>query len=172
MLCSSLAAYRWSGALHWGEAGSLTAARHSARRSACMPAARCSCMRTQVASDAVAEARSICFREYGSAPVVTVHGNPALTMAYVPSHLHHMVFELVKNSLRAVQERYQVRGPGGEGAQLHACCCMQGQAPRGAAWPPTMDAACPSSPHAALHRLLLLPGSMGGGLHDKGTRST
>ncbi|KXZ44832.1 hypothetical protein GPECTOR_61g785 [Gonium pectorale] len=64
------------------------------------------CSPYQVASDAVAEARAICFREYGNAPQVTMLGNSDLTMAYVPSHLHHMVFELVKNSLRAVQDRY------------------------------------------------------------------
>ncbi|KAG2430280.1 hypothetical protein HXX76_010375 [Chlamydomonas incerta] len=64
------------------------------------------CSPFQVASDAVAEARAICFREYGSAPQVKMLGNSELTMAYVPSHLHHMVFELVKNSLRAVQDRF------------------------------------------------------------------
>ncbi|GIL88266.1 hypothetical protein Vretimale_14143 [Volvox reticuliferus] len=64
------------------------------------------CSPYQIAFDAVSEARAICFREYGGAPQVTVLGNTGLTMAYVPSHLHHMVFELVKNSLRAVQERY------------------------------------------------------------------
>lgn len=30
-----------------------------------------------------------------------------LTFAYVPGHIHHVVFELVKNSLRAVADRYK-----------------------------------------------------------------
>ncbi len=46
-------------------------------------------------------------REYGSAPDVTIYGEPGMQFAYVPSHLHHMVFELVKNSLRAVEDRFQ-----------------------------------------------------------------
>ena len=32
-----------------------------------------------------------------------VMAGPRSTLPYVPSHLHHMTFELVKNSLRAVQ---------------------------------------------------------------------
>lgn len=46
-------------------------------------------------------------REYGSAPDVTIYSEPGMQFAYVPSHLHHMVFELVKNSLRAVEDRFQ-----------------------------------------------------------------
>lgn len=61
------------------------------------------CSPVQVAQDSINDARSICLREYGSAPEVTVYGDPKFTFPYVPSHLHHMVFELVKNSLRAVQ---------------------------------------------------------------------
>uniref|UniRef100_A0A7S0RYN6 Protein-serine/threonine kinase n=1 Tax=Chlamydomonas leiostraca TaxID=1034604 RepID=A0A7S0RYN6_9CHLO len=64
------------------------------------------CSPVQVAQDAINDARSICLREYGASPEVTVYGDPKFAFPYVPSHLHHMVFELVKNSLRAVAERY------------------------------------------------------------------
>ncbi|KAG9459942.1 hypothetical protein H6P81_004450 [Aristolochia fimbriata] len=59
-----------------------------------------------VADGASQDARSICLKEYGSAPEVEIYGDPNFTFPYVPSHLHLMVFELVKNSLRAVQERF------------------------------------------------------------------
>ncbi|KAI3730186.1 hypothetical protein L6452_18863 [Arctium lappa] len=60
----------------------------------------------QVAKDASEDARSVCLREYGTAPDINIYGDPTFTFPYVPTHLHMMVFELVKNSLRAVQERY------------------------------------------------------------------
>lgn len=60
----------------------------------------------EVAQNAIDDARSACMRTYGSAPEVHVYGDPSFTFAYVPTHLHQMVFELVKNSLRAVEERF------------------------------------------------------------------
>lgn len=60
----------------------------------------------QVARTASEDARAICLREYGSAPEIEIYGDPNFTFPYVPPHLHLMVFELVKNSLRAVQERF------------------------------------------------------------------
>ncbi|KAF2548212.1 hypothetical protein F2Q70_00023863 [Brassica cretica] len=60
----------------------------------------------EVARNATEDARSICYREYGSAPEINIYGDPSFTFPYVPTHLHLMVYELVKNSLRAVQERY------------------------------------------------------------------
>ncbi|TVU37619.1 hypothetical protein EJB05_10944 [Eragrostis curvula] len=60
----------------------------------------------QIARIACEDARSICLREYGSAPDINIYGDPNFTFPYVASHLHLMLFELVKNSLRAVQERY------------------------------------------------------------------
>ncbi|CAK9318434.1 unnamed protein product [Citrullus colocynthis] len=59
-----------------------------------------------VAESASEDARAICLREYGSAPNIKIYGDPSFTFPYVPTHLHLMVFELVKNSLRAVQERF------------------------------------------------------------------
>ena len=59
-----------------------------------------------VVRDAIDDARSICMRQYGDAPEVEVFGGENFTFAYVPGHLHQMLFELVKNSLRAVSEKY------------------------------------------------------------------
>lgn len=60
-----------------------------------------------VAQNAIDDARSACMRTYGSAPEVHVYGDPNFSFPYVPTHLHQMLFELVKNSLRAVQERFE-----------------------------------------------------------------
>lgn len=65
------------------------------------------CSPHQVVSDAIYDARSICMREYATAPEVKIFGDPKFTFPYVPSHLHHMAFELVKNSLRAVNDKYE-----------------------------------------------------------------
>lgn len=61
---------------------------------------------TQLAAYAIEDARNICMRRYGSAPEVEVYADENFTFAYVPEHLHHMLFELVKNSLRAVQVHF------------------------------------------------------------------
>uniref|UniRef100_A0A7S0WT71 Protein-serine/threonine kinase n=1 Tax=Pyramimonas obovata TaxID=1411642 RepID=A0A7S0WT71_9CHLO len=61
----------------------------------------------RVAQHAIDDAREMCMRMYGSAPEVVVYGDKEFTMAYVPGHLHQMLFELIKNSLRAVQDRFE-----------------------------------------------------------------
>ncbi|CAD7705296.1 unnamed protein product [Ostreobium quekettii] len=68
------------------------------------------CSPWKVSQDAIDDARSVCQRKYGSAPEVEIYGDPTFVFAYVPSHIHSMVFELVKNSLRAVNDLFEEQG--------------------------------------------------------------
>lgn len=62
------------------------------------------CSPAEVAEEAVANARNLCLQHYSVAPQVRLFGKTDLTFTYVPSHLHHMLFELLKNSMRAIVE--------------------------------------------------------------------
>jgi pyruvate dehydrogenase kinase 2/3/4 len=64
------------------------------------------CSPAAIAAGAAAYARRLCAMHHGAAPQAFVCGDPRFTFAYAPSHLHHMVLELLKNALRAVVERY------------------------------------------------------------------
>ncbi|CAO1637472.1 unnamed protein product [Parajaminaea phylloscopi] len=71
------------------------------------------CTNTNVgamAHEAIENARFVCEEHYGlfKGPPVQLVCPRNLTFMYVPSHLNHMLFELLKNSLRAVVERYGV----------------------------------------------------------------
>ncbi|KAJ1806682.1 [Pyruvate dehydrogenase (acetyl-transferring)] kinase isozyme 2, partial [Coemansia sp. RSA 2599] len=63
---------------------------------------------SDVVQEAIDNARFICGDYYMlmNTPEIELHCPRDLEFMYVPSHLHHMVFELLKNSLRAVVELY------------------------------------------------------------------
>ena len=62
------------------------------------------CSVKEVLRQSSEKARSLCVSRYGIAPEVGVFGNAELAFTYIPSHLEHMFFELIKNSMRAVVE--------------------------------------------------------------------
>ncbi|KAG1460394.1 hypothetical protein G6F56_005957 [Rhizopus delemar] len=64
----------------------------------------------EIVQDAIENARFICEEHYGlfKPPEVQLFCSKDIEFMYVPSHLNHMVFELLKNSLRAVIERFGV----------------------------------------------------------------
>ncbi|KAI9777328.1 MAG: hypothetical protein M1839_008936 [Geoglossum umbratile] len=69
------------------------------------------CTKTNVhelAQEAIENARFVCEDHYGlfDAPKVQLVCKPDLTFMYVPGHLSHMLFETLKNSLRAVVETH------------------------------------------------------------------
>lgn len=69
------------------------------------------CTRTNVhdlAQEAIENARFVCEDHYGlfESPKIQLVCNPNLHFMYVPGHLSHMLFETLKNSLRAVVEAH------------------------------------------------------------------
>jgi len=61
-----------------------------------------------IVHEAIENARFVCEEHYGmfKGPPVQLICSSSLSFAYVPGHLSHICFELIKNSLRAVVERY------------------------------------------------------------------
>lgn len=62
----------------------------------------------EIIQHAVTLAEEICEDTYGlfEGPKVIIECDPNLRFMYIPAHLSHMIFELTKNSLRAVVEKY------------------------------------------------------------------
>lgn len=71
------------------------------------------CDVTSVVQDAYENAKFLCDQYYLQSPEMIIEtknvdssGGP-ISIVYVPSHLYHMAFELLKNSMRAVVEQHQ-----------------------------------------------------------------
>ena len=65
---------------------------------------------------AVEDASHVCARELRFIPRVSISGDESATFHFLPSHLHHIVYELTKNSMRAVVERQHATGGSEESA--------------------------------------------------------
>ncbi|KAK1227201.1 [Pyruvate dehydrogenase (acetyl-transferring)] kinase isozyme 2 [Marasmius sp. AFHP31] len=68
----------------------------------------------EIVQEAIENARFVCEEHYAllSSPPVQLICPHNLTFQYVPGHLSHIIFELLKNSLRAVVERHGRRTNG------------------------------------------------------------
>ncbi|SPQ98325.1 unnamed protein product (mitochondrion) [Plasmodiophora brassicae] len=64
------------------------------------------CSPAEVLDDAATNATETCERNYGTAPQVIVKGATDLRIPHIPDHIHYILYELLKNSMRAVVERY------------------------------------------------------------------
>eukprot|EP00571_Detonula_confervacea_P011759 CAMPEP_0172299748 /NCGR_PEP_ID=MMETSP1058-20130122/1983_1 /TAXON_ID=83371 /ORGANISM="Detonula confervacea, Strain CCMP 353" /LENGTH=444 /DNA_ID=CAMNT_0013009303 /DNA_START=361 /DNA_END=1695 /DNA_ORIENTATION=+ len=60
----------------------------------------------QIVLHAADDATWMCQRRYGDAPEVIVSGNLDLTFPYIPTHLHYILLELLKNAMRATMEKH------------------------------------------------------------------
>jgi pyruvate dehydrogenase kinase 2/3/4 len=62
----------------------------------------------EVVQHASDDASLMCARKYGDAPEIIITGRLDLTFPYVPTHLHYIVLELLKNAMRATVEKHGV----------------------------------------------------------------
>ena len=68
------------------------------------------CLRTSpflVVRQAAEDAKRMCRRQYGRAPIVHIAGRTDLTFPYIPTYLHYICLELLKNALRATCETHE-----------------------------------------------------------------
>jgi pyruvate dehydrogenase kinase 2/3/4 len=59
-----------------------------------------------VVRQAARDATHMCERRYGEAPQVQIMGRLDLTFPYIPTYLHYILLELLKNAMRATVERH------------------------------------------------------------------
>ncbi|KAL7570357.1 hypothetical protein ACA910_017197 [Epithemia clementina (nom. ined.)] len=61
---------------------------------------------TEIVRDAADHATFMCTRQYGNAPGVKIEGRLDRTFPYIPTYLHYVVLELLKNAMRATAEEH------------------------------------------------------------------
>jgi len=62
----------------------------------------------EIVKRAIDDASFMCSRKYGDSPEVIITGRLDLTFPYVPTHLHYIMLELLKNSMRATVDWHGV----------------------------------------------------------------
>jgi pyruvate dehydrogenase kinase 2/3/4 len=62
----------------------------------------------EIVRHAANDATMMCARKYGDAPDVIINGRLDLTFPYIPTHLHYILLELLKNAMRATVEKHGV----------------------------------------------------------------
>jgi Mitochondrial branched-chain alpha-ketoacid dehydrogenase kinase./Histidine kinase-, DNA gyrase B-, and HSP90-like ATPase. len=60
----------------------------------------------EIVKQAVADASYMCENRFGAFPEVKIQGRLDLTFAYIPTQLHYIVLELLKNAMRATCEHH------------------------------------------------------------------